>query len=345
MSFLDNLFTTGPAVALKTPTSQIDVSSSAPALDRVLKVTSLEPLQATWELQAENELPVQVDGVLIGTRTAIDLVPGLNVTLDGEDDEPNDRVRITVSATVPPPPASPFPWFGDPNASPNGWDFEPSQIVDPDLAANGWTVRKAGSPYTVLTRVGDVPPYQAGSAPAAGTYQSTLCNGSLIIRTAAADGEVSISKAITVPPEGIQVQAGILESPNGGVGTGLAALGYGNNVNLYAGGYYVAGAQRNAGQRRSFIGTNANHYNGTLLFPEGIPLACAIDIAGDTSANVRVTTVFGGHPGFVNAWALPTLAGPHYITILLAENSSSGVGSKPHSQIFFVRQRPYLTFP
>lgn len=242
------------------------------------------------------------------------------------------------------PAVDPFPWFGQPNSSPNGWDFEPSLIDDPDIAANGWTIARCSSPYTVLTRAGEAAPY--ASAPVAGTYQSTLCDDSLIIRTNVADGEVGIRRAITIPAEGIQVQCGLLESPYGAPGNGLGALGYGNNPNMYAGAYYVVGAQRNAGQRRALSGTNAFLWNGRLLFPEGIPIACVVDVAGNTSANVRVTTVFGGHPGFDhNALPTPTLAGTLYITCLLGETTAGGSAWRPHSQIFFIRQRPYLTFP
>jgi hypothetical protein len=52
MSFLDNLFTTGIATALKTPTGSIDVQTSAPVLNRVLKVTNVSPPRATWEAES-----------------------------------------------------------------------------------------------------------------------------------------------------------------------------------------------------------------------------------------------------------------------------------------------------
>jgi hypothetical protein len=47
-SFLDNLFTSGTASALATPTGSIDVSSTMPVLDYVLKVINTSPLQAGW---------------------------------------------------------------------------------------------------------------------------------------------------------------------------------------------------------------------------------------------------------------------------------------------------------
>lgn len=48
MSFLDQLFLTGIAKTIKTPTTEVDVSSSEPALNQILKVTSTSPLRATW---------------------------------------------------------------------------------------------------------------------------------------------------------------------------------------------------------------------------------------------------------------------------------------------------------
>jgi hypothetical protein len=50
MSFLDKLFLSGVAAALKTPTGQIDVSASTPVAGRVLKV--VDPTHATWQDEA-----------------------------------------------------------------------------------------------------------------------------------------------------------------------------------------------------------------------------------------------------------------------------------------------------
>lgn len=52
MSFLDNLFTTGTATALATPTGSISVNTTAPVLDYVLKVISASPLRAGWAPEA-----------------------------------------------------------------------------------------------------------------------------------------------------------------------------------------------------------------------------------------------------------------------------------------------------
>lgn len=52
MSFLDKLFLTGIATAIKTPTQLVDVSSDEPTLNQILKITSTAPLRATWEPDA-----------------------------------------------------------------------------------------------------------------------------------------------------------------------------------------------------------------------------------------------------------------------------------------------------
>ena len=44
--------------------------------------------------------PVQVNGSLIGTREAIDLVAGTGITLSGTDDSGNGRVRVTINGQV-----------------------------------------------------------------------------------------------------------------------------------------------------------------------------------------------------------------------------------------------------
>ncbi|HEX6290288.1 MAG TPA: hypothetical protein VFZ66_13935 [Herpetosiphonaceae bacterium] len=91
----------------------------------------------------------------------------------------------------------------------NGWDtsfdLDPLVMTNPDLAANGWTISLTHSPYTVLTRAGDVrwldhlwgaaPSGQTAGVtynypPAAGTYYSTLFGGRLLLQL---PGETDIS--------------------------------------------------------------------------------------------------------------------------------------------------------
>lgn len=75
------------------------------------------------------------------------------------------------------------------------WDFEASKATNPDLAANGWIVQFQNSPYTVLTRAGDVD-YSQPWAPA-GQYNSTLVGGVLVLQLPTFGGAIQIYKATT----------------------------------------------------------------------------------------------------------------------------------------------------
>lgn len=68
--------------------------------------------------------------------------------------------------------------------TPNAFDLIASRMTSPDLAdvSNGWLVNNV-STGAILTRAGDVTRY--GARPVAGTYQSTLLNGLLFMRTPA----------------------------------------------------------------------------------------------------------------------------------------------------------------
>lgn len=52
MSFLDKLFLTGVAKQIETPTQLIDINTSEPALNKVLKITSMSPPRGTWETES-----------------------------------------------------------------------------------------------------------------------------------------------------------------------------------------------------------------------------------------------------------------------------------------------------
>lgn len=85
------------------------------------------------------------------------------------------------------------------------WDYDPSVATNPDLLANGWNVTLTNSPYTVITRAGDVVSYEShlttndginyNPTPAAGTYRSTLRDGRLLVQTAKGE-DVSIWRTI-----------------------------------------------------------------------------------------------------------------------------------------------------
>lgn len=96
-----------------------------------------------------------------------------------------------------------------------GWDtsfdLDAMTMTNPDLAANGWTISLTHTPFTVLTRAGDVRAMDhlwsasAGAAapgttpnypPAAGTYYSTLVGGRLLIQLPG-QTDVSIHRTTT----------------------------------------------------------------------------------------------------------------------------------------------------
>lgn len=157
MSFLDNLFSSGAARSLATPTQTVAVNTDEPALNDVLKITSLSPLRATWEAGGSvgPEGPQGPQGI-----------PGTN----GADGAVGPAGPRGLSSNV---------WVG-PQASPDAWDLEASTMIDPDLAANGWTIQLRDNPWTVLTRAGNLDRSLASSA--AGTYRSQLVNGVLVLQ-------------------------------------------------------------------------------------------------------------------------------------------------------------------
>jgi hypothetical protein len=108
MSFLDKLFTSGIAKEIATPTTTIDVSSSEPALNKTLKVTSTSPLRATWESAGGGPKTASVLGVADATvAAALDtqyLVGASGITLTLPDfalaDCGRSVVIITSSASI-----------------------------------------------------------------------------------------------------------------------------------------------------------------------------------------------------------------------------------------------------
>ena len=64
-------------------------------------------------------------------------------------------------------------------AAPSSWDLDPKLWTNPDIAANGWTIRVRGTPHTILTRAGNV---ELSTQPAAGTYRTSLLGGQLLIQ-------------------------------------------------------------------------------------------------------------------------------------------------------------------
>lgn len=83
--------------------------------------------------------PVQVDGVLVGTRDAIDLVAGTNVTLSGVDDSANNRVRVTINSTG--------------GGGGGGGTFDPNDL-DPYIRYNASSASSSGGFVDTMTDLG-----------------------------------------------------------------------------------------------------------------------------------------------------------------------------------------------
>lgn len=76
---------------------------------------------------------------------------------------------------------------GDPS-----WDLEARALTSPDLAAAGWIVQLQNTPWTVLTRNGDVDAVSHVAPP--GKYNSTLVGGVLVMQGPSAGGMMQVCR-------------------------------------------------------------------------------------------------------------------------------------------------------
>jgi hypothetical protein len=170
--------------------------------------------------------------------------------------------------------------FVEPEA---GWDttfdFDASTAAGPDLSDNGWTVALTHSPYTELTRAGDVRwldhTWAAGSSPtpgvtynyppAANTYYSTLVGGRLLLQIPGGT-DVSIYRDTTAE-DGALFTAGVgggsrdtnarsLWLSNGAPGSANVSCGYVSD-HFLAGATSVGGAM--PGMGGAPVGIRAGH--------------------------------------------------------------------------------------
>lgn len=175
MSFLDNLFSTGTAASLKTPTGQIDVSGSVPVQDYVLKVTSTAlPMQASWV--AEN----QVATSLQSTAGEIDVsegTPELDHVLKVTNVSPLQARWMAESSAPAVVPAS--PWLPQ-----RGSDLSFNDEFDDgssDLGERGWTCINWAT-GAAMVRAGDVTWHQGGAF-TGNQYRSTRIGSEMVIQT------------------------------------------------------------------------------------------------------------------------------------------------------------------
>lgn len=90
------------------------------------------------------------------------------------------------------------PWI-DPPTTPNASFDDEFESGSADLATRGWSIYVLASPsVTLLTRAGNIEPFTAPSSVAAGTYRSTLIDGSLYLQLPA-NSQVCVVKPVTLP--------------------------------------------------------------------------------------------------------------------------------------------------
>lgn len=111
---------------------------------------------------------------------------GTSDTVTNDSGVPGAKVTNALNTLLADSTPSPYASSGDPS-----WDLEARKLASPDLALAGWTVALQNSPWTVLTRNGDVDATTAGAP--VGTYNSSLVNGVLVMQ-----GPVSPSAPIQI---------------------------------------------------------------------------------------------------------------------------------------------------
>jgi hypothetical protein len=150
-----------------------------------------------WGLPQSVE--VSKAGTLVGTRKRINMIDGSNVNVAVADDPANDRVNMVVDAA-----GAAWPPYTKPPASPNAYNFEARLAASADLAANGFTFRRATATAGIMVRVGEIYAYRnVGTFTPLGPleYRSSLINGRLYLQlpVAAADIYYTLTKPVTIP--------------------------------------------------------------------------------------------------------------------------------------------------
>lgn len=137
MSFLDNLFTSGVASALNTPTGSISVNTTTPIMDAVLKVISISPLRAGW-VSGGSGAPVLTPVVVTGgtLNAAVDhaylIVAPCVVTLPDATDPANVGHSIDLM------------FLTGPNTINNPTLESPNLMVDSGAAVQSMSISDAG---------------------------------------------------------------------------------------------------------------------------------------------------------------------------------------------------------
>ncbi|HET8939008.1 MAG TPA: hypothetical protein VFN67_36440 [Polyangiales bacterium] len=233
--------------------------------DPASRITALEAELASARAQLNAQL-----AALSGTVATNE---ASNSAVDSSQSSALSTVSALITALSQRIEPAPLPFWRPPGGWDTNFDFDAQVATSPDLSANGWTISLTHSPYTVLTRAGDVRSMDhlwsaaasgqaAGTTPnyppAAGTYYSTLFGGRLLLQIPG-NTDVSIHRATT--PVASLYTAGIgggsardngrllylsngapgaagvtcAYTGDGGLGTGVTASGgtMGNNIGGY----------------------------------------------------------------------------------------------------------------
>lgn len=216
------------------------------------------------------------------------------------------------------------------------WDFDAGLASDPDLAANGWTVRLQNSPWTSLTREGDI---EITSAPAAGFYRSSLISGCLVCQFPTAN-VVSIYKATSA--DALTYRARVCgdrifsnTSNYLWVANGVHPGELGTNI-------YYTGIENTAG-------TVESKWEGPSTFdPYGTPIA--LTGASDADTVKYIHHLFATHfqASQSQTWSgLQTLSRTTRVIGLIPSHAGIWVSNVATGivHIYEIRRRPLLSFP
>lgn len=223
------------------------------------------------------------------------------------------------------------PFLRRPSA-PDSWDLETSTWTSADLATNGWTIKLAASPNTVLTRAGGISfPF---SAPAAGTYLSSLIGGKLWIQIPT--GGALITKATS------GAHTYISRAHCTAYASGFGAWGVVSTSQDWA----------SSGQRYYYVGTeNVNMVEALLVGPSTFTIYTNTAVSSQTNDSVRY--IYDGGSGSISSNMVAVAGqwtyqgtGAHSTSLTTAYAGLLLFASGIHVHVVdFVRRLPASTFP
>lgn len=223
-------------------------------------------------------------------------------------------------------------------AAPDLRDLDARRMVNPDLSVNGWTVALRDSPFTVLTRAGNLDRSLAGAV--AGTYRSELFGGILILQFPPG-AQVQIYKAVTGSFT-LKTHARRAEFTTGNsnysfISTGVQFVGAGTET------FYYVGNENNNVVAQRWVGPGGGTYTGDIGSGLGAITEVKRDnvqyIDHDPGVNTRFFTIARDGTYIMtqtNGFNLPQAA---YAGVWLAHE-----GSK-YCYLDFIRFRPLNTYP